>query len=90
MPIPQTGDVVLVNAAASVQFARKPMWFKVRTVNQKSLFSGWLWLEGSDIMRKTKRRWIYVDGTGLQIISVAEFSQLSATACDRRAVTATA
>lgn len=42
---PHSGDVLLIDAAASVQFA-KPMLFRVIRVHDWSTYDGWVWLDG--------------------------------------------
>jgi hypothetical protein len=67
---PHAGDVLRVDAAASVQFqGERALDFKVIRVDHRSTYDGWLWLDGYVLNqrgRAVQRRRIFVRQCGLQ------------------------
>ena len=67
---PKPGDVVIIGATASVQFAGgRGFLFRVTSVDQKMTYRGWMWLTGYVLSREglaLDRREIFVQRTGLR------------------------
>jgi hypothetical protein len=71
--LPQSGDVLQVARAASVQFA-VPMLFRVIRVHDWPTYDGWLWLDGYELNSAgdaVERRCIFVQLSGLRQVGVA-------------------
>ncbi|MDG4763758.1 hypothetical protein O7632_06485 [Solwaraspora sp. WMMD406] len=68
-PEPKPGDVLLIGAHASVQFAGdRRLTFRVISVDQKPTYHGWVWLTGYVIDERgfaAERREIFVQRRGL-------------------------
>ncbi|MER7168526.1 hypothetical protein ABT336_20970 [Micromonospora sp. NPDC000207] len=72
--LPRSGDVLHVTRAASVQFKRRPIKFRVIRVLDWPTYHGWLWLEGYELDATgdaVSRRSIFVQRAGLEQISAA-------------------
>jgi hypothetical protein len=67
---PHPGDVLRVDAAASVQFqGDRALDFRVIQVDRRPTYDGWLWLDGYVLNqrgRAMQRRRIFVREGGLQ------------------------
>jgi hypothetical protein len=67
---PHPGDVLRVDAAASVQFqGDRALDFRVIQVDRRSTYDGWLWLDGYVLNQRGRamhRRRIFVRAGGLQ------------------------
>ncbi|MDG4768302.1 hypothetical protein O7632_30050 [Solwaraspora sp. WMMD406] len=72
-PEPKPGDVLLIGAHASVQFAGdRRLTFRVISVDQKPTYHGWIWLTGYVINHSgeaAERREIFVQRRGLYRLS---------------------
>jgi hypothetical protein len=68
-PEPNPGDVLLIGAEASVQFAGdRRLTFRVISVDRKPTYHGWVWLTGYVIDERglaADRREIFVQRRGL-------------------------
>jgi hypothetical protein len=68
--VPQTGDLVKIGAAASVQFAGdRALLMRVTSVNKKPTYQGWVWLTGyvlNDAGEATAKREVFVQMAGLR------------------------
>ena len=68
-PEPKPGDVLLIGAQASVQFAGdRRIRFRVISVDRKPTYHGWIWLTGyviDDRRYAAERREIFVQRRGL-------------------------
>jgi hypothetical protein len=67
---PQTGDVLVVDQRASVQFLR-PMLFRVIRVLDRSTYDGWMWIDGYQLNAAgdaVARREIWVQPAGLRTL----------------------
>jgi hypothetical protein len=68
--LPKPGDVLLVDEAASVQFAgNNRLLFRVTRVHDWTTYHGWLWLSGYALDRQgaaTEQRQIWVQVAGLK------------------------
>jgi hypothetical protein len=66
------GDIVLVGAEASVQFAGdRALMFRIIQVPALSTYDGWIWLDGYTIGKDgnaVERRSIFVQRAGLRSI----------------------
>ncbi|WSZ94223.1 hypothetical protein OG990_35600 [Micromonospora sp. NBC_00858] len=71
--VPATGDVVLIGAAASVQFAGdRALRLRISAVNLGPTYHGWIWLTGYVLDKRGQavdRREIYVQEAGVEILS---------------------
>ncbi|WP_123602797.1 hypothetical protein [Micromonospora sp. Llam0] len=71
-PAPEPGDVLLIGAAASVQFAGdRGFRFRVVAVDKRWTYAGWVWLGGYVLDRDgaaVERREIFVQRDGLRQI----------------------
>jgi hypothetical protein len=69
-PLPRSGEVVRVTAAASVQFANgNGFVFRVIRVHDWTTYDGWAWLDGYQLDQRgdaVDRRSIFVQIAGLQ------------------------
>lgn len=68
---PNSGDVLRVTRAASVQFT-DPLLFRVIRVHDWATYSGWAWLDGYELNTAgdaVVRRSIFVRLSGLQAIN---------------------
>lgn len=86
---PRCGDIVRVDGQASVQFAGRPMWFRVDAELHGSHFDGWTWLTGcrlSELLAPVQRREIYVQPGGLTLITDEERDQIERARVSRRRV----
>jgi hypothetical protein len=67
--LPRPGEVVVVGAAASVQFGGKHGFrFRVIAVDSRPTYDGWVWLDGYQLDGRgqaTARRKIFVLRSGL-------------------------
>jgi hypothetical protein len=67
---PKPGDVVIIGAAASVQFAGgRGFLFRVISVDPKMTYRGWVWLTGYVLSRDGSaldKREIFVQSAGLR------------------------
>lgn len=66
--LPQSGDILIINREASVQFAR-PILFRVIRRLKHDTYDGWLWLEGYELDPQgdaVERREIFVQARGLR------------------------
>jgi hypothetical protein len=68
--LPQPGDVLEVDGAASVQFGDHPrLLFRVIAVSPRATYEGWVWLTGYVVDRSgsaLERREIFVRAAGLR------------------------
>lgn len=82
---PACWEIVRVDARASVQFAARPMWFRIlRVMDWQPVCDGWVWLEGcrlSDLLYPRQRREILVKAAGLTPITAEQLDDI-----DRRRV----
>ncbi|MEV4754845.1 hypothetical protein AB0J86_06990 [Micromonospora sp. NPDC049559] len=65
---PESGDVLVITRAASVQFV-VPIYFRVIRVPGWETYHGWLWLEGYELDGRgeaKERRHIFVQLDGLR------------------------
>ncbi|TDB99206.1 hypothetical protein E1091_07125 [Micromonospora fluostatini] len=72
--LPRSGDVLHVTRAASVQFLRRPIMFRVIRVHDWPTYDGWLWLDGYELDATgdaVSRRQIYVQAVGLRQLRAA-------------------
>jgi hypothetical protein len=69
-PVPEPGDVLLVGAAASVQFGGdRALVLRVISVSRKPTYHGWCWLTGYVLDRRGQavdKREIFVQLAGLR------------------------
>jgi hypothetical protein len=69
---PRPGDVLLVDAAASVQFrGTAGLTFRVIRVDSRPTYDGWLWLHGYSLdkqQRAIEQRDIFVQVAGLKLL----------------------
>ncbi|MEU6023525.1 hypothetical protein ACGFIK_10300 [Micromonospora sp. NPDC048871] len=89
--LPRSGDVLHVNSAASVQFA-KPIHFRVIRVLDRPTYDGWLWLEGYELNAvgdAVNRRSIFVKRDGLRLLQAAPQPQPHTVRSLRRPVSRT-
>lgn len=71
--LPRAGDTVKVAGPASVQFAARPLLFRVIRVLDWETYQGWVWLEGyelSEALVAVERRNIFVQPAGLELVDV--------------------
>ncbi|WP_320065288.1 hypothetical protein [Micromonospora sp. RTGN7] len=71
---PQSGDLLHVTRAASVQFIRPIVFRVIRVHDDWHTYHGWLWLDGYEIDAKgdaVARRSIYVQPAGLRWLTSA-------------------
>ncbi|MDG4765769.1 hypothetical protein O7632_16930 [Solwaraspora sp. WMMD406] len=67
--MPAAGDVVLLNRAASVQFAARPIRFRVIRRDERQTYHGWCWLDGYELDAAgdaVERREVFVQLAGLR------------------------
>jgi hypothetical protein len=67
--MPASGDVLYVGANASVQFAARPIRFRVIRVHDWNTYTGWIWLDGYELDTAgdaVERRSIFVQVGGLR------------------------
>lgn len=65
--LPRSGDTVLIDRPASVQFL-KPMMFRVIRVHDWPTYDGWVWLDGYQLNQAgdaVERRSIFVQINGI-------------------------
>ncbi len=69
-PLPEPGDVLLIDDDASVQFAgRRYLIFRVTQVDDRETYHGWVWLKGYALRRNgtaIEKREIFVQRKGLK------------------------
>jgi hypothetical protein len=69
MMLPNSGDILVIDRDASVQFL-KPMRFRVIRILKRETYEGWLWLEGYEVNQHgdaVERRQIFVQARGLRM-----------------------
>lgn len=69
--LPQAGDVVLLTAAASVQFSGR-MLFRVIRPHDWPTYEGWIWLDGYELNAAgdaVERRSVFVQIAGLRPVA---------------------
>lgn len=67
--LPHSGDVVRLGRAASVQFAGRPLTFRVIRMHDWNTYDGWVWLEGYELNTSGEavdRRSVFVQVNGIQ------------------------
>nr|WP_236646677.1 hypothetical protein [Micromonospora acroterricola] len=73
MSVPATGDIVLIGAAASVQFAGdRALRLRISAVNLGPTYHGWIWLTGYVLDKRGRavdRREVYVQAAGIEILT---------------------
>jgi hypothetical protein len=65
---PKAGDVLWVTSTASVQFAVRPILFRVIRIHDRSTYDDWTWLDGYELDPAgdaVERRSIFVQPLGL-------------------------
>lgn len=69
--IPRSGDVVVVDSNASVQFAdTRWLLFRVISIDRKPTYDGWVWLQSYSVNSAgvaIERREIFVRHAGLRV-----------------------
>lgn len=69
MSLPAPGTVIHLGAAASVQFAVRPIWFRLIRVMPNVTYNGWIWLDGYELNsggEAVDRREVFVQIAGLR------------------------
>ncbi|MER7167291.1 hypothetical protein ABT336_14625 [Micromonospora sp. NPDC000207] len=71
--MPVSGDLVLLDQRASVQFAgARSIWLRVSSVSDRPTYFGWVWLTGYAVDpvtgNATARREVFVRIAGMQIL----------------------
>lgn len=72
--IPRSGDILHLTREASVQFAARPIYFRVIRVHDWPTYQGWVWLDGyqlNSLGEAVERRMIFVQINGLRPMRVA-------------------
>lgn len=72
--IPRSGDILHLTRDASVQFASRPIHFRVIRVHDTPTYHGWIWLDGyqlNSLGEAVERRMIFVQIKGLRPVRVA-------------------
>ena len=67
--VPRSGEVVRLGRAASVQFASKPILFRVIRLHDWSTYDGWAWLDGYELNHygeAVERRSVFVQVGGIE------------------------
>ena len=67
--IPNTGDLLEIDGAASVQFGVRPIRFRVTKVHAWAASDGWLWMDGYELDahgNAVVKRTVFVRTSGLR------------------------
>jgi hypothetical protein len=67
--LPRSGEVVRLGRAASVQFAGRPILFRVIRLHDWSTYDGWAWLDGYELNNSgeaVERRSVFVQVNGIE------------------------
>lgn len=72
-PIPRSGDVLILDGRASVQFKRNPILFRVIRHHDWTCTAGWIWLDGYELNGNgdaIERRSVFVQVDGLRRVDL--------------------
>jgi hypothetical protein len=67
------GDMMQFGAAASVQFAARPILFRLIRVLPHTTYEGWVWLDGYEMNEAgdaVERREVFVQWIGIRIVGL--------------------
>jgi hypothetical protein len=71
--LPKSGDVLVIDKTASVQF-REPFMFRVIRRHDWSTYEGWVWLDGYELNADgdaVERRSVFVQVAGLKLAGLS-------------------